>query len=100
MPLMTSCDGTVPLRSAESVCESWAYQRRCASPLSTVHPLNYKGRSDECVALHYLHCRAPNMESADALRGAEHCVDLHSKILGKVRDRGIMMTSLMTSDDL
>jgi hypothetical protein len=40
------------------------------------------------------------MESADALRGAEHCVDLHSKILGKVRDRGIMMTSLMTSDGL
>ena len=86
MPLMTSCDGTVPLRTAESVCEAWAHQRRCASPLSTVHPLNYKGRSEECVALHYLHCRAPNMESADALRGAEHCVDLHSKILGKVRD--------------
>ena len=77
-------DGTVPLRSAEAVCEAWARQRRCASPLPTVHATQYRGRDAECVAVHYLHCRSAAMESADAPRGAEHCVDLHSKILHKL----------------
>ena len=77
-------DGTVPLRSSESVCRTWAEQRRCHAPLSTAHPLAYKGRSNECVDTVFMHCRAPNMESADGPRGTDHCAELHARILHKV----------------
>ena len=64
-------DGTVPLRSGEAVCRHWAAQRRCHSPLSTAHPMRFKGRSEECVELTYMHCRQANMESADYPRGTD-----------------------------
>ena len=76
-------DQTVPVRSVESVCRHWQQQKRCHSPLSTAQPTLYKGKTDECVEVVYMHCRSANMESADAPRGTEQCAELHSKILGK-----------------
>ena len=77
-------DQTVPLRSAEDVCRAWQRQRRCHSPLSTAHESLFRGKTSECVEVSTFHCRAHNMESVDAPRGAERCAELHSRILNKV----------------
>lgn len=76
-------DQTVPVRSGESVCRHWQRQKRCHAPLSTAHPTMYRGKSDECVDVVYMHCRAANMESVDAPRGTDQCPELHARIMNK-----------------
>ena len=77
-------DMTVPVRSSETICRHWQKQKKCHSPLSTAQQSMYKGKSDECVEIVYMHCKSANMESADLPRGVDHCTDLHSKILHKL----------------
>ena len=81
---MEDGDSTVPVRSAEDVCQAWAQQRRCHAPLSTIHPLGFKGRTEECVDTVYLHCRASNMEAVDYPRGQDQCAEFHARILQKL----------------
>ena len=66
-------DTTVPVRSAQSVCDHWQRQKRCLSPLSTVHPQRYRAEPfrSECVEVVHLHCKGHTMEAEAAHRQAE-----------------------------
>lgn len=63
-------DTTVPVRSAQSVCDHWQRQKRCLSPLSTVHPQRYRAEPfrSECVEVVHLHCKGHTMEAEAAHR--------------------------------
>ena len=77
-------DGTVPVRSSDAVCREWQRQQACHAPLSTANAAKFKGRSSECVAIEYLHCRDPSMfEPGGEKAGADHCAEYHSRILIK-----------------